>query len=248
LNDDCKKLSEASHCSGVACFPPWDITKNLLFKAWLSSLRPSAQEELNAMKQDLQDALVIHLRGGDVISRKKDFLYFPAPCAYFNHVVNNGNNGKAFREVVIIGESANHPCLEYLKNLNVDKNFKYNGGDSAKDIKKDSGTLIQDWMTLMAAKNLALSVSSTFGLAGMMMNVNNETNVFLPVFSPGRPDILAKTDGYYEARQLNELCAMGSGSQVFEIPNEHIWSHQKQRQKYMLQDQFFDGFVHHKCQ
>merc|ERR1719324_248439 len=71
---------------------------------------------------DADDTLVVHLRGGDALRRARD--YFAAPCAFYKHVIRNGNNGTAFKNVVVVSDVPNHPCLQIIKEERQNSQFK----------------------------------------------------------------------------------------------------------------------------
>lgn len=226
-------------------FPPYDMTKHAFFDFFAPNINQNKKAELEAMAEDFKDALVVYLRAGDALKKDTRMLYYPAPCAFYNYVINNENNGSSFKKVVIVSTSKQkftgfdgpHPCIKYIQEKNKDKNVVW-----------EEKSTENDWMKLMAASNVALSTSSTFGMAATMMNIHEKPNIHLPTFSYVKKNpYLEYQDGYFHQRAHDEICGISEGSKVYEIPGEKIYEYPADRPKYIMTDEHFTGAKIHTC-
>lgn len=213
--------------AGCGKYPPLSWFKKVAYQYYIPRL--TAKAELEEMASELKDHLVIHLRGSDILKRSKDFLYFPAPCAYFDHVINHGNNGSAYDKVRLISEPG-HPCVSILQRKNPSKSIYFK-----------PGTIVSDWMAIMAATNVALSTGSTFGMAAVGMNIHPEVNVYWPEYTyqeKGMSGMLGHGTG---------VCEMGKNSVLYDMPRGPISKFQKNRIGFITNDEHFKNTKIYKC-
>lgn len=205
--------------------PPVNFTKNL-FNKHLSPLlkRPMVDRVYG------DGALIVHLRGGDIMDRH-DADYMPAPCAFYLHVIEHGNNGEAFQHVSVISDDEKHPCFGMIAKMtksvgtNAIFNFFVVGPDvnyptlfsKQANIQYTGMTVEDDFMLLVSGKSIALSTSSTFGFSGISMNPHEQVDIFMPMYA-GEPMCC---DGNFQVERLLELCSFGRHSKIFEFPFPH---------------------------
>lgn len=202
--------------------PPMNITKTM-FNKYLSPLlkRPLVDGA------DADGTLIVHLRGGDIMGRT-DAAYMPAPCAFYQHVIQRGNEGQAFNRVTVISDDEEHPCFSMI--AQVSENMKTSVlinvfvvsadvNNSAKfsnkfGIEYTRASMEDDFMFLVSGTNIALSTSSTFGLSGVAMNPRDQVDVFMPTYYGEN----MCCDGNFHPERLTELCSFGQLSNIFEFP------------------------------
>jgi hypothetical protein len=112
---------------------------------------------LNIPKIDTfnEDCLVIHIRGGDNFDRlfTSPTNYVQNPLAFYNSLIPK------FKSVhVVVEPNSNNPVV-----LELQKNSK---------LTFQSGSLFEDFATLLAAKNLATSGVGTFAIAAALCSEN----------------------------------------------------------------------------
>lgn len=216
-------------------FPKWDVTKQLFNKHLYPKLKN--QDKLSTMREQLNDTLVVHLRGTDILTGmlRLNGGYTPAPCQYVHDVIERGN----FKKIQIISEDANQPCISHIQARYPDAVYKHQSAD-------------EDVMTLMSAPNLALSTSSTFGLSSALMFPSTHKYLALPTFrgkGMRTNEDVQKRDGIcceaaFDEERLSEMCKISKGAMVYELvaPLEFIT-----RKQYMLEGNRFSESVLHKC-
>ena len=103
-----------------------------------------------------QETLVIHIRSGDVFAEGMDFYNFiPNPYVYYLKLIN------FYDKVLIVTEKdKNNPVINKLK-------------DNSK-VTIQSKSVKEDFATLLGAKNLATSGTSTFPIAASLCSLNLE--------------------------------------------------------------------------
>ena len=103
-----------------------------------------------------QETLVIHIRSGDVFAEGMDFYNFiPNPYVYYLKLIN------LFDKVLVVTEKdKNNPVINKLK-------------DNPK-VRIQSKSIQEDFSTLLGAKNLATSGTSTFPIAASLCSLNLE--------------------------------------------------------------------------
>lgn len=232
--------SDATCTPGVGCsmvtrkrpneadFPPWDVSKAVFARRLWPHFKLKEQLEDRREEVGHQDTLVAHLRGGDILPRR-DLDYLPAPCMFIDHVIRHGNGGGSFSRTVLVSDTEDHPCIAYLQARHPHVLF-------------DARTVEEDIVTLMSAKSIALSTSSTFGLTGMLLNPNEDVKVFLPTYT-------GKTlccGGNYDADRLSELCRISPGSAVYEFSAPEL-GYVSSRRDWILDDAHFTGVSIHTC-
>lgn len=221
----------------IADLPPMNWTK-WIFNKHLSPLLKRSMV-IDAAGKD--DTLIVHLRGGDVLLYWNAY-YMPAPCAFYQHVIRYGNKGKEFKDVVVVSDDANHPCLSMI-DKDIDRqtqSITYRLGDPygvgedatkthiegarlsliASDSYSDSYLPVSaadDFMLLASGKNIALSTSSSFGMSAVMMNPHEQIQIFMPTYAG---ETLSE-DGNFNLQRLAEICSIGQGSKIFEFPFPH---------------------------
>jgi len=219
--------SIARGTAGCGKYPTLSWYKKVAYQYYVPRL--TAKAELEEMASELKDHLVIHLRGSDILTRSKDFSYFPAPCAYFDHVINHGNKGSAYDKVRLIAEPG-HPCVSTLQRKNPSKSIIFK-----------PGTIVSDWMVLMAATNVALSTDSTYGMAAVGMNIHPEVTVYWPEY-------IHQEKGMSEmAGHGHGVCEMGKNSVLYAIPKEPISKYKNNRIGFITNDEHFQNTKIYKC-
>lgn len=112
------------------------------------------------------DALVIHLRSGDIFKRSKYPSYGQPPCHYYSDVIKMKNWSK----VIIVSSSTNNPCVNILCK-ETDQKYKHNN-------------LINDISILLNAPNIVFSRGS-FGFAILALSCKLK-NIFMFNISSSR--------------------------------------------------------------
>jgi len=138
--------------------------KNLGFSLSPKQMREIAQKYLvNIVKINLncppaENALYIHLRGGDFFTAKLPFICLP--WKYYKYIIDNND----YKNIIIAHEDNSNKCLDKFKEL--------------KNVKTQSKSVLEDIEILCSAKNLALTVS-TFDIMVFCLSKNIE-EIFIP--------------------------------------------------------------------
>eukprot|EP00415_Alexandrium_ostenfeldii_P003081 UN3081 len=148
---------------------------------------------------------------------------------FVDHVARTGNGGRPFASIVLLSDSQDHPCIAYVQARHASATFAPH-------------TEVEDILTLMSARNIALSTSSTFGLTGLLLNPNEDVSVFLPTYT-GKP---LCCEGNYDAARLAELCRIGRGSAVYEFRAPEL-GFVPSRKDWILGDAHFANSSIHTC-
>jgi len=181
----------------TADFPPWNITRSLFHRRLFPLLK---QQKLLAQKRALlRDALVVHLRGSDIMPRG-DLDYLPAPCTFVDRVIKGGHNGQPYKQIIMVSDSSDHPCIHYVKIRHQNAHFKPNRA-------------IDDLYTLISAQNLVLSTSSTFGLAATFLNPGKDLRIYLPTYRGHK----LCCEGNFNPSRFSQLCQISGHSQIWEF-------------------------------
>jgi len=111
-----------------------------------------------------QDVLTMHIRSGDV-SRALTLDHAQPPCVYYEEVVRRGiqvsdSVWRPYSRVLVITETLDHPCLPHIQE-----------GLAGVPVEIQSGSLFQDWCSLVTAQHLALS-HSEFSTMAIFFNRN----------------------------------------------------------------------------
>lgn len=141
----------------VVGFNEVDLDIDYIYKNIRRVCRDFILPHLNVPKIDIfkEDCLVIHIRGGDNFDRifTSPTNYVQNPLAFYNALIPK------FKSVhVVVEPNSNNPVVLELK-----KNTK---------LTFQSGTLVEDFATLLAAKNLATSGVGTFAIAAALCSDN----------------------------------------------------------------------------
>lgn len=75
-----------------------------------------------------EDILVIHIRSGDIFSKKPHKKYVPPPLWYYTNIINKHN----FKQIIIVSENKLNPCVDKL--LELYPNAVYNKNNIIDDI------------------------------------------------------------------------------------------------------------------
>jgi len=107
-----------------------------------------------------EDELLIHVRSGDMM--KPDGIAHPQtrqpPCAAYDKVITEGNDGAAFKNIRIIGEHDHrNPCFDLIVQRHPDKN-----------VTVQHKPFLDDAAAIINAKNLVLGTSSFSLLLGLL--------------------------------------------------------------------------------
>lgn len=163
-------------------FKTFDINQNYLYK---NIRRVANTYILPQFKFEIEepfdeDTLVIHLRSGDIFG-EPDYVphpeYYPNPLCYFLNLIEE------FPKVLIVKEPDNyHPVINELKKI--DK------------VQFQSKTVLEDFATLLRAKNLASSGTGTFPLAAALCSGNIRNFYCSDIYLTGHlnPEMLMETD------------------------------------------------------
>lgn len=128
------------------------------------------------------DALVVHLRSGDIFHKAIHYLYGQPPCGFYREAIQMKNWSK----VIIVSEDRRNPCVNILEN---ETNSKF-----------EQHELKYDLSILLNARNVALS-RGTFGFAVLALS-NKLKNIFMFNMSNSRiPDHMncIPTKNYYDS-------------------------------------------------
>ena len=184
---------------------PFDAVSRSFAEMLASALLPGPAAAIVQARAivDADNVLTVHLRGGDILKHRGGFDYHPAPCSFYADIAATGRGGGQFSRLLVVSEGgAKHPCVPWLAR-------ELNGSGTVLELR--SRGVLEDWATLAAARHLALSPSSTFGLSAALAN-KTRTAIFLPTFSGSG----ICCEGNFEPRQVVELCQLGAGSRVYE--------------------------------
>jgi len=102
-----------------------------------------------------EDTLVIHIRGGDIIEREyeKPHNYVQNPLSYYLALIDDFKN-----VIVVVEPNSNNPVVPELQKI--------------ERLKFQSLSVVEDYATLLAAKNLATSGVGTFAVSAALCSQN----------------------------------------------------------------------------
>lgn len=226
---DAQVTCSSSRPAKESSIPHWHLTKKLFNKHLTPKVKD--QEKLATMREKLKTTLVVHLRGNNIMSRDNKYEahsrldYLPAPCAYITASIKSGN----FSKVQMVGQ-VDHPCISYIQATFPEAAY-------------EPKSIYEDFMTLMSARNIALSTSSTFGYAAMMMNPNEDLRVFMPTYKGKQ----MCCEGNFDNQRLSELCHIGQQAVVYEIPALVQSPIPTNRIAWVLDDSKFQDSIVHTC-
>lgn len=163
-----------------------------------------------------EDTLVIHIRNGDIFVNEKDLpinyishYYVQNPLSYYLFLIQN------FKNVIVVYEPTEfdeNPVIGELKKIS--------------KLKFQSLSVVEDYATLLAAKNLATSGLGTFAISAALCSQNIK-NLF--------------TSNLFITEQLNYTMFDYTDVNVFEIKLENYipvfppsWRHSKTQRDFML--------------
>ena len=143
INKDCPKNKYISYEDALS------KTHNIFQTKLLQNIKFYKQIPIPTNK------LVIHIRSGDIFEKTKHFDQVQNPLAFYLEVIKN------YKDILIVTEkSKNNPVIQELLNLKEHK------------VEIQSGTIEEDFNTLINALNLCLSGVGTFGIAAAMLSIN----------------------------------------------------------------------------
>ncbi len=142
-----------------------DFNKNFLFH------RLNIKKELDIDP----DTLVIHIRTGDIFYNDWHSLYSQNPLSYYLKISEDFKN-----VLVVTGKETNNPVINLLKRY---KKFRF-----------QSSSFVEDFNTLLNAKNLATSGVSGFPLSAALMSQKLENFYHSDLYQKEHlnPDMLRK--------------------------------------------------------
>lgn len=159
-----------------------------------------------------EDTLVIHIRGGDIIEREyeRPHNYVQNPLSYYLSLIDD------FKEVIVVAEpNSNNPVVPELKKID--------------RLKFQSLSVVEDYATLLAAKNLATSGVGTFAISAALCSQNIK-NLF--------------TSNAYLTEHLNCSMLCNTDVTVYELElRDYIpvypcsWKNNSEQRKLMLEYQ-----------
>ena len=156
------------------------------------------------------DTLVIHIRGGDIIEREyeKPHNYVQNPLSYYLALIEDFKN-----VVVVVEPKSNNPVVPELQKI--------------KRLKFQSLSVVEDYETLLSAKNLATSGVGTFAVSAALCS-HNIKNLF--------------TSNAYLTEHLNYTMMYNTDVVVHELElKDYIpvypcsWKNNKEQRKLMLE-------------
>jgi len=189
------------------------------------------------------DLLVVNLRGQEILQDSEVMFYMQPPCVHFVRVATTGNGGQPFRELVLVGDDAKHPCIPPLKAHFPDARELFPSESLPNGLVATQAT----FLALLSAKHLAASTGSTFGIGAALLNpYHGEVNIHYPVFRG--PEPLCCEMGFSKAR-LEQLCRLGPGSVVYEYPlPANAWKGLRLRRFIVETDEsWLDNLTLHRC-
>jgi hypothetical protein len=144
----------------ASCFSDVKVRRRVL----VTYIKPLLQHPSDDFKT-ADDELLIHLRSGDMM--RPNGISHPQtrqpPCAAYDKVIEEGNNGQPFEHVRIIGEHDHrNPCSDLIVKNHPDKN-----------ITVQEKPWLDDAAAIMNARNLVIGTSS-FSLEIGLLNENLE--------------------------------------------------------------------------
>jgi len=208
-------------------FPPWDHARKLLNHYLLPLLQPELAEARRrnslfglpigrALYRD--DTLVINLRGAEILEDWHPVWYMQPPCGHFVRVLS----ARQFATVVVVTDDAAHPCFPALRQAHPSLRsiHPHATTPSGKAVVPGDMLTLASFATMMSARHLALSTASSFGLGAMLLSpAASHVDVYYPAVStPLCCDMMFRQD------RLEQLCAMGSRSQISVYAMPDGWS------------------------
>ena len=154
------------------------------------------------------DTLVIHIRGGDIIAvQHKAHNYVQNPLSYYLALIED------FKNVVVVAEpNSDNPVIAELRKI--------------ERLKFQSSSVLEDYATLLAAKNLATSGVGTFAVSAALCSKNIK-NIF--------------TSDRYLTEHLNYTMLYNTDVTVHEIELENYipvypcsWKNDEEQRNLML--------------
>ena len=102
-----------------------------------------------------EDTLVVHIRGGDIIEREyeRPHNYVQNPLSYYLALIEDFKN-----VIVVVEPNSNNPVVPELQKID--------------RLKFQSLSVVEDYATLLAAKNLATSGVGTFAVSAALCSQN----------------------------------------------------------------------------
>lgn len=154
------------------------------------------------------DTLVIHIRGGDIIAvQHQAHNYVQNPLSYYLALIED------FKNVIVVAEpNSDNPVISELRKI--------------ERLKFQSSSVLEDYATLLAAKNLATSGVGTFAVSAALCSKNIK-NIF--------------TSDRYLTEHLNYTMLYNTDVTVYEIELEDYipvypcsWKNDEEQRNLML--------------
>jgi hypothetical protein len=175
--------------------------------------------------------VVMHMRSGDIMLPGTQAGVGPQPpCTFYAWVVEHGNGGKAFENVLIVTEPyQRNPCVAALRQWYPSK------------IKVQSSSVNDDACVMASAQNLAISGWSAWGVGLARLN-SHLKNLHIPMGEDSDDTNFLHTSYYvapelpqHWARQIVREEGMPYAQHVYSFPNfSTYWSNWDQRAASML--------------
>jgi len=167
-----------------------------------------------------KETLVIHVRDGDA-SADVASSHTQPPCEYYHRIIETGNNGHAFKKLIVVhsGQLPGNLCVEFIRNRHL-----------GKVIDSDQSTSIEhDACVILHATNIALT-SSAFGISFAMMNAHVDRIFFVDavtsILDPKQPKLHPDAwNGLTLPRKIddfqldaNGLCSTFPRAMLYRVP------------------------------
>jgi hypothetical protein len=79
------------------------------------------KEATKDRRKGSEDELIIHMRGGDALTTTDQLAALEIeqpPCAFYDKIIREGNNGRGYKEVRIIAQDYTNPCTRTVEERN----------------------------------------------------------------------------------------------------------------------------------
>lgn len=144
------------------------------------------------------DRLVVHIRSGDVAGNL-DGDHAQPPCRYVNELIRRGGGGgRPFTRLLVVAEDKKHICIRHLAEIS-----------QGVTVVIQSGSLFEDWCSLVTAQHLALSHSEFSSMAlyfnRVLSSLHQLTIGVDPVVNKWRPCKRCLVQSVYQSNEV-QLC------------------------------------------
>jgi hypothetical protein len=159
-----------SHCR-LDSWDPWDSVRGtqLLQDYFVSTGRLLCNTSTDRPELG-PEGVVMHMRSGDIMQYNTDSGLDPQPpCNFYTKVLEEGNNGTAFKHALIVTQpDFRNPCISL-----VHKRFP-------KLVTVQSHSINEDACMIATAQNVVTAAYSTWDVALTRLNVNLK-NLYVPM-------------------------------------------------------------------